>query len=172
MRYLARMVQGSSRLIRTHVYFSYIGYFYGDSIYSKHKAVEVPSAYHEFDQIVFTDCGMKALFDTGECSLYVDGTQLFNHWPIARAGEDKTINPGGVAVLDGTESYDVDGQIVSFGWEQISGEEVFIVSSDSLIEGTGLSFKFNTLCCPLTILGSWDITIIVFPCSSIILRIL
>ena len=129
----ARMVQGGSRLIRTHVYFSYIGYFYGDSIYSKHKAVEIPSAYHEFDQIVFTDCGMKALFDIGECSLYVDGTQLFNHRPIARAGEDKTINPGGVAVLDGTESYDVDGEVVSFSWDQLSGDNVYIVSPDSAV---------------------------------------
>ena len=129
----ARMVQGNSRLIRTHVYFAYIGYFYGDSIYGSHRMAEIPQAPHDFETTLLTDCGLKSVFGLGECDLFVYGPQLFNHRPIANAGENKIVNPYSTVVLDGTESYDVDGQIVSFGWEQISGEGVFIVSSDSSI---------------------------------------
>ena len=129
----ARMVQGNNRLIRTHIYFSYLGYYYGDTIYQNHKAAEIPSAYHEFDQVVFTDCGMSALFDIGDCGIYIDGTELFNHEPIAQAGPDQTINPLSVAQLDASGSYDVDGLIVSYNWEQISGLPINIQSSESLL---------------------------------------
>jgi hypothetical protein len=112
----ARMVQGNSRLIRTHVYFSYVGFFYGDSIYNKHRMAEIPEAYHEFDQIVFTDCGMNALFNIGDCDLYADGTQLFNYKPIAAAGQDQIVNPGNTVVLDASGSYDQDGEIESYSW--------------------------------------------------------
>ena len=129
----ARMVQGNNRLIRTHIYFAYIGYFYGDSIYNSHRMAEIPNASHDFSMTVLTDCGLKSIFDIGLCDLFVDGSSLFNHKPIAYAGEDKIVNPGSIIVLDGSESYDVDGQVVSFHWEQLSGDNVFIVSSDSAI---------------------------------------
>ena len=127
----ARMVQGSSRLIRTHVYFSYIGYFYGDVVYNTHQMVEIPNADHDFSMIVFSDCGMNALFGVGDCDLYVDGTQLFNHNPIANAGANQITNPDSLVVLNATESYDQDGEIVSYRWMQILGEEVTIDSPDS-----------------------------------------
>ena len=129
----ARMVQGNSRLIRTHIYFAYIGYFYGDSIYSAHRMAEIPQATHDFGTTLLTDCGLKSTFDLGECDLFVNGPQLFNHRPIANAGEDDIVNPDSTVVLDGTESYDVDGQVVSFNWEQLSGEDISIVSPDSAI---------------------------------------
>ena len=129
----ARMVQGNSRLIRTHIYFAYIGYFYGDSIYNTHRMVEIPQASHDFGTTLLTDCGLKSTFDLGECDLFVDGQQLFNHRPVANAGEDRVINPDSTVVLDGTESYDIDGQVVSFNWEQLSGEEVSVVFPDSVI---------------------------------------
>ena len=91
---------------------------------------EIPQAPHDFETTLLTDCGLNSVFGLGACDLFIDGPQLFNHRPIANAGEDRIVNPGSAVVLDGTESYDVDGQIVSFGWEQINGEEVFIVSSD------------------------------------------
>ena len=127
----ARMVQGNSRLIRTYIYFAYIGYFYGDSIYNTHRMAEIPEAPHDFGATLLTDCGLKSTFDLGECDLFVNGPQLFNHRPVASAGEDRVINPNSTVVLDGTESYDVDGQVVSFNWEQLNGEEVFIISPDS-----------------------------------------
>ena len=129
----ARMVQGSSRLIRTHVYFSYIGFFYGDSIYNNHRMAEIPAAYHEFDEIVFTDCGMNALFNIGDCDLYADGTQLFNYKPIAAAGQDQIVNPGNTVVLDGSGSYDQDGEIESYSWTQVSGDTINIEFSDSVV---------------------------------------
>ena len=129
----ARMVQGNSRLIRTHIYFAYIGYFYGDSIYYTHRMAEIPQAPHDFGATILTDCGLKSTFDLGECDLFVDGPQLFNHRPIANAGEDRVVNPDSSVVLNGDESYDVDGQVVSFNWEQLNGEEVSIISPDSAI---------------------------------------
>ena len=129
----ARMVQGSSRLIRTHVYFSYIGFFYGDSVYNNHRMAEIPAAYHEFDEIVFTDCGMNALFNIGDCDLYADGTQLFNYKPIAAAGQDQIVNPGNTVVLDASGSYDQDGEIESYSWTQVSGDTINIEFSDSVV---------------------------------------
>ena len=129
----ARMVQGSSRLIRTHVYFSYIGFFYGDSIYNNHRMAEIPAAYHEFDEIVFTDCGMNALFNIGDCDLYADGTQFFNYKPIAAAGQDQIVNPGNTVVLDASGSYDQDGEIESYSWTQVSGDMINIEFSDSVV---------------------------------------
>ena len=127
----ARMAQGNSRLLRTHIYFSYIGYFYGDSAYSTQKMVEIPSAYHEFEQIVFTDCGMNVLFGAGDCDLFVDGAQLYNHLPIAIAGEDQIANPGTVATLNAAESFDQDGEIENYTWTQLLGADINIQFSDS-----------------------------------------
>tara|TARA_B100001142_G_C14242785_1_gene620090 strand:- start:34 stop:1206 length:1173 start_codon:yes stop_codon:yes gene_type:complete len=127
----ARMVQGNSRLLRTHVYFSYIGYFYGDTVYSTQKMVEIPSAYHEFEQIVFTECGINTLFGVGDCDLFVDGTQLFNHLPTAIAGEDQIVNPGTVAVLNASGSFDQDGEIENYTWVQLSGGDINIEFPDS-----------------------------------------
>jgi len=128
-----RMVQGNNRLIRTHVYFSYIGFFYGDSVYNNHRMAEIPEAYHEFDEIVFTDCGMNALFNIGDCDLYADGTQLFNYKPIAAAGQDQIVNPGNTVVLDASGSYDQDGEIESYSWTQVSGDMINIEFSDSVV---------------------------------------
>jgi len=128
----ARMVQGYSRLIRTHIYFSYIGYFYGDTIYNNHRAAEIPGASHDFGQTVLTGCGTKSIFDIGDCETYVDGTQLFNHRPVAIAGEDQFINPGAPGVLNASESYDPDGEIETHSWTQLSGSPINIEFSDSV----------------------------------------
>ena len=128
----ARMVQGYSRLIRTHIYFSYIGYFYGDTIYNNHRMAEIPGAEHNFGETVLTDCGTKSIFDLGNCETYVDGTQLFNHRPIAIAGADQLINPGNLAILNASESYDQDGEIETYSWTQLSGSPINIDFSDSV----------------------------------------
>ena len=128
----ARMVQGNSRLIRTHVYFSYIGFFYGESIYNNHRMAEIPSTYHEFEQVVFSDCGMSALFEVGDCELYVDGSQLINYPPIAIASEGEIVNPNHLVSLGGAESVDQDGEIQSYGWSQLAGPSVNIEFADSV----------------------------------------
>jgi len=128
----ARMVQGNSRLIRTHIYFSYIGYFYGDTIYNNHRMAEIPGATHDFGETVLTECGKKSILDIGDCGIYVDGTQLFNHRPVAIAGTDQFVNPGSLAVLNASETHDPDGQIVSYLWTQISGPTINIENPDSV----------------------------------------
>ena len=128
----ARMVQGYSRLIRTYIYFSYIGYFYGDTIYNNHRMAEIPGASHDFGETVLTDCGKKSIFDVGDCGIYVDGTQLFNHRPIAIAGADQLMNPGNLANLNASESYDQDGEIETYSWTQLSGSPINIEFSDSV----------------------------------------
>ena len=128
----ARMVQGYSRLIRTYIYFSYIGYFYGDTIYNNHRMAEIPGASHDFGETVLTDCGKKSIFDVGDCGIYVDGTQLFNHQPIAIAESDQLMNPGSLAILNASESYDQDGEIETYSWTQLSGSPINIEFSDSV----------------------------------------
>ena len=115
------MVQGNSRVLRTHIYFAYINYFYGETVFNTHLMAEVPGAEHNYGQMISSNCGMSAVFFEGECSTYINGTQLFNHQSVARAGEDEIVNPGSTVVLDGSNSYDTDGQITSFQWQQISG---------------------------------------------------
>jgi len=128
----ARMAQGYSRLIRTYIYFSYIGYFYGDTIYNNHRMAEIPGASHDFGETVLTDCGKKSIFDVGDCGIYVDGTQLFNHQPIAIAESDQLMNPGSLAILNASESYDQDGEIETYSWTQLSGSPINIEFSDSV----------------------------------------
>ena len=129
----ARMTQGNSRLLRTHIYFAYINYFYGETVFNTHRMAEVPGAEHNYGQMISSNCGMSAVFFEGDCNIYIDGTQLFNHQPVASAGEDGIVNPGNIVVLNGTESHDTDGQIVSFHWQKISGEDVSILYPDSSV---------------------------------------
>ncbi len=44
--------------------------------------------------------------------------------PTADAGSDQTVNSGDNVILDGSKSYDPDGDIVSFKWTQLSGIKV------------------------------------------------
>ena len=45
-----------------------------------------------------------------------------NIFPIAIAGEDQILDIGDPIILDGSKSNDPDGQIKSFQWRQLSGE--------------------------------------------------
>ena len=128
----ARMVQGYSRLIRTHIYFSYLGYFYGDEVYDNSQMIEIPGASHDFNMIVSSECGMHALFGVGDCDLYIDGNQIFNNSPKANAGIDQIVNVDSMVTLNASDSYDEDGEIIGYEWRQILGQEVVIVSPDSI----------------------------------------
>lgn len=44
-----------------------------------------------------------------------------NQPPVADAGNDITTAPGTVFLLDGTDSFDTDGAIVSYSWKKLSG---------------------------------------------------
>ena len=47
-----------------------------------------------------------------------------NRAPVARAGDDLTVDPGAPARLDGSGSSDPDGDILTFAWTQTLGSQV------------------------------------------------
>jgi hypothetical protein len=67
--------------------------------------------------------------------------------PVAMAGNDLTVQIGDTVVLDGTASYDSDGDTLSYKWIQVSGPAVNLSDPDSAtpyfvaaIEG---NYQFN-----------------------------
>ncbi len=48
---------------------------------------------------------------------------ITNNLPVANAGPDQTVQVGKLANLDGTASYDDDGDTLSYKWTQIKGPE-------------------------------------------------
>ena len=128
----ARMTQGSNILMRSHVFFSYLGYFYGDTVYNFHKLAQIPNVSHDFNSIIDTDCGIHALFGTGECELYLNGPDQFNFFPVSNAGTDQNVFTGDLVFLDGSQSTDQDGTIESFLWRQVEGEAVVLFDSTQI----------------------------------------
>jgi hypothetical protein len=55
-----------------------------------------------------------------------------NHPPVADAGNDQTVSEGAPVSLDGSKSYDVDGDSLLYNWSQVSGHSVSL--SDSSVE--------------------------------------
>jgi hypothetical protein len=49
--------------------------------------------------------------------------------PVAVAGLDQTATPGVTVVLNGSESYDPDGNVVAWNWQQISGSPVTLMAA-------------------------------------------
>jgi PKD repeat protein len=54
-----------------------------------------------------------------------------NEPPQANAGLDQTVTEGSVVTLDGSDSLDIDGGIVSYSWKQISGPVVTLSDAAS-----------------------------------------
>ena len=57
---------------------------------------------------------------------------LSNSPPVARTGPDQTVPEGTVVTLDGSNSYDPNGDIVSYAWEQISGTQVALSNPNGI----------------------------------------
>ena len=129
----ARMTQGYSRLARTHIYFSYLNYFYGDTVFNTHRMAEIPGATHDHGMMIFTDCGKSAVFGVGSCALYADPGELFNQSPRAHVESDQIVNPGELVTMSAAESFDSDGNIETYSWTQISGPPTNIEYSDSIV---------------------------------------
>jgi hypothetical protein len=51
--------------------------------------------------------------------------------PIANAGADKTVDEGTLVTLDGSASYDPDGDPITYQWEQIQGPSVTLSDPNS-----------------------------------------
>ena len=46
-----------------------------------------------------------------------------NHPPVADAGSDKTVQEGSPVVLDGSQSYDIDNDSLTYSWVQTTGRQ-------------------------------------------------
>jgi len=142
----ARDIQGENRLLRSFIFFSYLGNYYGDSVYQNHHLAEIPNAYHDFEDMVFSDCGPSVYFgrDSNNC-IYVDPAVVNNFYPDVDAGEDQTANYQELVLLDGSNSGDPDGSIITYLWTQILGLPVVIDSADHPIASFVTPGQDNTL---------------------------
>lgn len=52
--------------------------------------------------------------------------------PIANAGPDQSVRMGAIVTLDGTESYDLEGESLAYSWTQTSGPEVTLKDPTSV----------------------------------------
>ena len=69
--------------------------------------------------------------DRGEDTVNITINPIPNGIPIADAGRDRDIDEGKSVKLNGNKSFDSDGSIESYGWEQVSGTMVSL--SDTAI---------------------------------------
>jgi len=67
-------------------------------------------------ELTVTDPG--GLFDTDEVTITVE--PQVNQAPTADAGSDQTVNQGDIVYLDGTASFDVDGDPISYWWSAVT----------------------------------------------------
>jgi len=54
-----------------------------------------------------------------------------NEPPQANAGADQTVDEGTVVTLDGSSSLDIDGNIESYSWDQVSGSAVTLLNAST-----------------------------------------
>jgi hypothetical protein len=71
------------------------------------------------------------IFDENGLVVYMHGTGI-NSTPVANAGDDQIVNERTVITLDGNESFDVDGDALTFSWKQTGGPiSVQLVGADT-----------------------------------------
>lgn len=79
-------------------------------------------------QLVVTDArGNQSAADTVDITV-----KNLNTTPVADAGDAFNIKPGKTASLDGSHSYDADGDALSYHWQQIDGPVVLLENAESM----------------------------------------
>ena len=63
------------------------------------------------------------------------GDGFENRRPVARASTAASVDSGAAVVLDGTASSDLDGDVLSYRWTQVSGTTVELLGADSAEAG-------------------------------------
>ncbi len=63
--------------------------------------------------------------------VYCPAQDSSNEAPVADAGPDQTVSPGDSVLLLGTQSYDPDGDALTYSWVQTAGPLVIISDSDT-----------------------------------------
>ncbi len=71
-------------------------------------------------KIVMTQRGGGTQTVTSNNAFYIFDTIEFNRPPVARAGEDQEGGEGEAITLDGSGSYDPDGDYLTYSWTQVS----------------------------------------------------
>jgi len=61
---------------------------------------------------------------------------ITNNPPVANAGPDQTVQVSTLVSLDGTSSYDNDGDTLSYKWTQINGPEIVNLSDSNISKPT------------------------------------
>ena len=91
-----------------------------------------------------------------------------NQLPIADGGGDQMVDPGVLVTLDGSASYDPDGLVVGYIWEQLDGPNVLLSDyEEPVVTFTAPDVDFATLTFRLTVVdnegavGSVQVSIIV-----------
>lgn len=75
--------------------------------------------------------------DNGAGVTHSDRTNVYvkslNTAPVSDAGDDSTIKEGNLMILDGSNSYDPEGDPLTYSWTQISGPTVTLVPSNTVV---------------------------------------
>lgn len=58
------------------------------------------------------------------------GTAVVDYVPSARAASDQSVNAGSLVTLDGSGSFDLGGDSLSFHWTQVAGSSVALILSN------------------------------------------
>lgn len=99
---------------------------------------------------------------SGSVGLYVDdwalgntatelSTATSNSVPIASAGASQVVDPGATVTLNGSGSYDLDGSIAAYTWQQSSGAAVTLSGSGASRTFTAPSTEGSVLDFTLTV---------------------
>ena len=115
-----------------------------------------------FELTVTDDSGLQ---NTDSCVVNVT---WLNEPPQANAGLDQTVSEGTVVTLDGSSSLDIDGGIVSYSWNQISGPWVTLSDPASFrptftapdVEPDGVCLNFELTVTDIGGMKSTDLCIV------------
>ena len=107
----------------------------------------------DFEDMVFSDCGLPIYFNGESLNCqFIDPVVLNNFNPVADAGEDQIVGINSVVLLDGSNSTDPDGNLISYEWAQTQGIPVTMdsLSQDSLFfvapgQSTNLRFVLTVV---------------------------
>jgi hypothetical protein len=87
---------------------------------------------YQFELTVTDDGGLRGK-DT--VRITVDSVAILNHAPVANAGPDQTITlPTNSVTVDGSASFDLDNNIVTYSWTKISGPSSFNISNANSVQ--------------------------------------
>lgn len=79
--------------------------------------------------ITVTDAMGKSATD--QITVVVEPPSRPNNAPVARAGDDRRVRVNGFVSLDGSASFDPDGDVLTYAWSQIGGPAVQLSSANT-----------------------------------------